>query len=88
MIHILKATRIEPGINEVKKNLNSPIILGEKLLKAKFGVRATRYVAFFSLTGGEVTGWYFRSLLFIVFGLKLPSSTWVEALVPSEETQR
>ena len=67
------------------KNLNSPIILGEKLLKAKFGVRITGYVTFFSLTGGEVTGRCSRSLLFVVFSLKLLPSTWMRALVPTEE---
>ena len=67
------------------KNLNSPNILGEKLLKAKFGVRITGYVTFFSLTGGEVTGRCSRSLLFVVFSLKLLPSTWMRALVPTEE---
>ena len=67
------------------KNLNLPIILGEKLLKAKFGVRITGYVTFFSLTGGEVTGRCSRSLLFVVFSLKLLPSTWMRALVPTEE---
>ena len=37
---------------------------------------------FFLLAGGAVTGWYSRD---IVLSLKLPSSTWVSALVPAEE---
>ena len=37
---------------------------------------------FFWLVGGEVTGQCSRNL---VLSLKLPSSTWVEALVPTEE---
>ena len=38
-------------------------------------------VAFFWLVAGEVTGWFSRNL---VLSLKLPSSTWVGALVPVE----
>ena len=37
---------------------------------------------FFGLVGGEVTGWCYRSL---VFSQKLPSCTWVGALIPTEE---
>lgn len=33
-----------------------PVVLGEKFLWVKFGVRATECVTFFWLIGGEVTG--------------------------------
>ena len=36
-------------------------------------MKAAGWVTFFSLVGGEVTGWCSRSF---VFDLKLPSSTW------------
>ena len=62
------------------------------LLWAKFGMRATGCVAFFQLSGGELTGWCFRNL---VLNLKLPSSAWVPAeelknfvrYIPSEGTR-
>ena len=55
---------------------------GRSFLKAKFGIRAAGCVTFLLLAGGEVTGQCSRDL---VFRLKLPSSTWVGALVPAEE---
>ena len=67
------------------KTLNSLMVFREKLLKAKFGVRAAGCVTFFWLAGGEVTGWCSRNLVFTVFSLKLPSSTRVGPLVPTEE---
>ena len=57
------------------------MVLGEEFLKAKFGVRAAVCVTFFWLVGGEVRGQCSRNL---VLSLKLPSSTWVEALDPVE----
>ena len=76
--------------------LNRPNTFREVLLKATLGGRATGCVTFFSLVGGEVTGWCFRSLshqpgsdqsgvCVLVLSLKLPSSTWVGTLVPVEE---
>ena len=49
---------------------------------AKSGVRAAGCVTFFWPVGGDVTWWCSRNL---VLSLKLPSSTWVRALVPAEE---
>ena len=45
-------------------------------------MRAVWCVTFFWLVGGEVTGRCSRNL---VLSLKLPSSTWVGALVPAED---
>ena len=39
-----------------QKNPSSPMVLGEKFLWAKFGVRAVGCVTFFLLVGDEVTG--------------------------------
>ena len=64
------------------KDPNFPVVFREELLKAKFGVRPAGCVTFFWLEGGEVTGWSFRNL---VLSLKLPSSSWVVALVLIEE---
>jgi len=55
-----------------------PVVLGEKFLWVKFGVRATECVTFFWLIGGEVTEQCSRNL---VLSLKLPSSTWVGPFV-------
>ena len=44
-------------------------------------MRAAECVTFFTLVGGEVTEQCSRNL---VLSLKLPSSPWVEALVPTE----
>ena len=61
---------------------DSPVVFRKKFLKAKFGVRAAECVTFFWLVDGEVTGWCSSNL---VLSLKLPSSTWVGALIPEEE---
>ena len=45
-------------------------------------MKASGCGVFFWLIGGAVTGWCSRDL---VLSLKLPSSTWVSALVPAEE---
>jgi len=60
----------------VCKDLNSQIDFTEEFLKAKFGVRATECLAFFSLVDDEVTGWCSRN---VVLGLKLTTFVWVEA---------
>ena len=56
---------------------NSPLVFREVFI-GKFGVRAAGCVTFFWLVD-EVTGHYSRNL---VPSRKLPSSTWVGALVP------
>ena len=56
--------------------------LKSPFLKTKFGVRAVRCMTFFLLGGDEVIEWYSRNLVF-----KLPSSTWVGSLVPSEAAE-
>ena len=50
--------------------------------KGKIWGERCRVCDFLWLVGGEITGWYSRNL---VLSLKLPSSTWVGALVPTEE---
>ena len=64
------------------KDPNFLVVFREEFLKAQFEMKAVGCVTFFWLVGGEVTGWCPRTL---VLSWKLPSSTWVEALVPVEE---
>ena len=65
----------------VLKRPKLPSGLGVRVFKDKICGEGYRRVTFFWLVGGEVTGWCSRTL---VLGLKLPSSTWVGALVPIE----
>ena len=60
-----------------QKPPNSPVVFREVFI-GKFGVRAAGCVTFCWLVG-EVTGHYSRNL---ILSWKLPSSTWVGALVP------
>ena len=57
------------------------MLLRENFLQAKIWGEGCRVYDSFWLVGGEVTGQYSRNL---VFSLKLPSSTCVEALVLTE----
>ena len=68
--------------NLCSKTPNSPMVFGEKFLKSRFGVKAAGCVTFFWLVGGEVTGRGSRNL---VLSLKLPSSTWLGALVLADK---
>ena len=58
------------------------MVLGEKFLMGRIWGESSRVYDFFLLIGGKVTGQSFRDL---VLSLKLPSFTWVGALILTEE---
>ena len=63
------------------KKIQTLELFGEVFIGKIWG-EGFRMWGFLLIIGGAVTGWYSRD---IVLSLKLPSSTWVSALVPAEE---
>ena len=78
------------------KKLKFQMVFGEAFLWAKSGGRPAGGVTLLSLVGCEITGWCSQNLNHwpsgssqsgvhvLVLCLKLPSSSWLESLVPTE----
>ena len=82
------------------KTLQLPSRLQGRILKGKLKGRAAGCMTFFWLVGNEVIGWWSRNpnqqpsgsnqseVYMLVLSLKLPSFTWVRALLPVKELKK